>query len=105
MSMLIALDMVTDVAYPDRVGTDNPLVAEVLTRADSLHKLATHFALQLAHHLLPVLVLARVVQPLNRLVLTIKLMLPLLERSVSDMPPLSVGPSLLLPPLFIVDDC
>ena len=95
MSMLIALDMDTDVANPDRVGADDPLVAEVLTRADSLPKLATHFALQLAHHLFPALVLARAVQPGNRLELAIKLTLPLLERSVSDSLPLSVAPSLL----------
>ena len=95
MSMLIALDMVTDVAYPGRVGADDPLVAEVLTRADSLHKLATHFALQLVHHLLPALVLTRAVQPGHRLVLAIKLTLPLLDHSVSDSSPLSVAPSLL----------
>lgn len=51
MSILIALDMVTDVAYPDQVGADDPLVAEVLAPADSVQDLATHFALQLAHHL------------------------------------------------------
>ena len=95
VSMLIALDMVTDVAYPDRVGANDPLVAEVLTRVDSLHKLATHLALQLAHHLLPALVLTRAVQPGHRLILAIKLMFPHLELSVSDLPPLSVAPSLL----------
>ena len=78
MSMLIALDMVTDVTYPDRVGANDPLVTEVLVLADSAHKLATYFALQLARHLLPSLVLTRAVQPRHRLVLAIKLTLPLL---------------------------
>lgn len=45
VSVLIVLDIVTDVAYPDRLGTDDPLVAEVLAPADSVHELATdlHF--------------------------------------------------------------
>ena len=87
MSVLIALDMVTDVAYPDQVAAYDPLAAEVLAPVDSVHELAAHFALQLAHHLLFTFVLTRAVQPRHRLLLMIKL----LERSVSDSPLLSVA--------------
>ena len=80
---------------PDRIGANNPFVTEVLTRADTLYKVATHLALQPGHHLLPALILARAVQPRHRLVLAIKLTLPLLERSITNSPLLSVAPSLL----------
>ena len=91
MSNLIALDMVTDFAYPDQVGADDPLVAEVLAPTDSVQDLATHFARQPAHHLLSAFILTRAVQLHHRLVLAIKLMLSLLEHSVTDSPLLSVA--------------
>ena len=78
--MVITLGM--NLVYPHRVGSDDPLVAEVLTRTDSVSKISAHFTLQLAHHLFPVVYLASTVQPRHSLAFTIKFALPLLERSV-----------------------
>ena len=95
MSVLIVLDMVTDVAYLNLVSANNPLVAEVFASAVSVHEVAAHFALQQAHYLLSAFILTRAVQPRYHLVLAIKLTFPLLERSVTDS---------LMPPLFMVNN-
>ena len=63
MSVLIALDMVTDIVYPDRIDTNGPLVTEVLPVRILSTKWLHTFALQPGHHLLLALVLARAVQP------------------------------------------
>ena len=86
MSVLIVLGVITDVAYSHRVGPDDLFVAEVFSPSDPLHKLATNFTLELSHYLLSALLLARAVQPRHRLVLAIKIALPLLEGSVINSP-------------------
>ena len=63
MTMLITLGMVTNVAYPHRVGFDDPLVAEVLTQTDSVSEIDAHFTLQLVHHLLPAVHLTSAEKP------------------------------------------
>ena len=40
--MLIVLGVVSNIAYSNRVGSDDPLVTEVLSAPYSVHKLATH---------------------------------------------------------------
>ncbi len=55
MGVLRILGVVTDIAYPHRVSSDDPFITKVLSTSDPVHKLATHSAFQLSHHLLPML--------------------------------------------------
>ena len=61
--MLITLRVVTDVAYPHRVGSNYPSVAEVLPDLDLLNKPCANFALQLGYYLLCTFFLSVAVEP------------------------------------------
>ena len=84
MRTLVVPGVVTDVADSYRIGLSYPLLTEVLSASDAVNKLGANFAFQFGNHLFCTFLLSDAVKPRHRLVLAIKIVLPLLKCSVFD---------------------